>query len=209
MYDNKTLIPAATAVLMACAPAALAGNGVIAGFSARAKDALVSFDYSMRLKGEVPLTGSGSVVFKGDAYRLTGKGMELVSDGVTRWTADAAAKELYIEDAADAGQMLLASPALLLRDLGSAFVSSEERTVSFGGKKATAVTLTPIRDDSGIQTMTVYFISGDPAGAEVTTDDGSVTVITITKLALSQGEGPSFVYDASALGSDWEITDLR
>ena len=206
--DKDIALVGGLAVLMAAAPQAAAG-GVVDRFAARAENSLVSFDYTMRLKGSIPLTGNGSVVFKGDAYRVVGNGLELVCDGSTRCTADNAAKELYIESADQGAGMLVSSPALLLRDLGRAFVRGEEHRASFEGSAALAVSLTPIAEDSGIVSMTVYFKGEEPVGAEVSSEDGSVTVIRLSKLSISDAEGPDMTYNASALGDDWVITDLR
>ena len=57
---------------------------------------------------------SGHVSVQGNAFRLDGLGLELWSDGSTRWTMDSVAKELLIE-AVD-GEDLLTNPALLVLD---------------------------------------------------------------------------------------------
>ena len=207
MYKGTAVIGVLAAIATA-APQAQAA-GLVDDFAARTEGALVSFHYTMRLKGSIPLTAEGDVVYKGEAYRAVGNGMELVSDGVTRWTADNAAKELYVENASDGDDMLLTSPSALIKDLDKAFVRGPEKPSSFSGKSAVSVDLTPISEGSGIKAMTVFFVSGAPIGAEVTSPDGTVTLVTISRLSISSGPEPSFSYDASSLGADWVITDLR
>ena len=57
---------------------------------------------------------SGRVSVQGNAFRLDGLGLEIVSDGTTRWTMDSASKELLIETVD--GDDLLTNPALLVLD---------------------------------------------------------------------------------------------
>ena len=40
---------------------------------------------------------SGSLVLQGDCYHAKGNGLEIYSDGHTRWTVDRESKEVYIE----------------------------------------------------------------------------------------------------------------
>ena len=86
----------------------------------RASGKRVSFDYSYSLiqKGvEGDVVTSGHVSVQGNAYRLDALGLEIVSDGTTRWMLDPAAKEVLIEAVDETD--LLTNPALLVLDYRS------------------------------------------------------------------------------------------
>ena len=55
------------------------------------------YTYSLSQKGEdfAPVT-QGNVTVEGNAYILQGLGMEVYSDGTTRWTLDPQAKEALV-----------------------------------------------------------------------------------------------------------------
>ena len=56
------------------------------------------YTYSLSQKGSsfAPIT-EGDVTVEGNAYILQGLGMEVISDGTTRWTLDRDAKEAMVE----------------------------------------------------------------------------------------------------------------
>lgn len=61
-------------------------------------DARISLAYncSISTNGTLVLL-SGSLVLQGDCYHAKGNGLEIYSDGHTRWTVDRESKEVYIE----------------------------------------------------------------------------------------------------------------
>ena len=61
----------------------------------------VSLDYSYVIDGKVPVKGTGTLLLQGRCYHLTGNGLDIRSDGTTRWTVDSESKEVYIESAED------------------------------------------------------------------------------------------------------------
>ena len=71
------------------------------------------YTYSLSQKGAAfaPVT-DGNVLLEGDAYSLEGLDLRVVSDGVTRWTLDPAARECVVEtvDHAD----IFTNPALFV-----------------------------------------------------------------------------------------------
>lgn len=64
-------------------------------------DARISLAYncSISTNGTLVLL-SGSLVLQGDCYHAKGNGLEIYSDGHTRWTVDRESKEVYIESSA-------------------------------------------------------------------------------------------------------------
>jgi hypothetical protein len=75
----------------------------------------VTFHYTYSLSrngdGFAPVT-SGNVTVEGNAYILQGLGMEVISDGTTRWTLDREAKEAMVEKVAK--EDLFTNPALFI-----------------------------------------------------------------------------------------------
>lgn len=62
-------------------------------------DARISLTYNCSISttnGTLVLL-SGSLVLQGDCYHAKGNGLEIYSDGHTRWTVDRESKEVYIE----------------------------------------------------------------------------------------------------------------
>ena len=75
----------------------------------------VKFHYTYSLsQGGKPMTKvtDGDVTVEDNAYLLSGLGLEVRSDGVTRWSVDRAAEELLIETVAK--EDLFTNPALFI-----------------------------------------------------------------------------------------------
>ena len=148
----------------------------------RASGKRVSFDYSYSLiqngvDGEEVTSGHVSV--QGNAFRLDGLGLEIRSDGTTRWTMDPAAKELLIETVD--GEDLLTNPALLVLDYrrhpGLLKVRSEgpdslDVEVHLDGRTAAHLVLTGVTFDE-------------------------------------EGPLSDYVLEPASLGKDYVVTDLR
>ena len=54
----------------------------------------------------------GKVTVEGNAFSLTGLGLQVISDGTTRWTVDTSAKEVLIETVEN--DDIFTNPALLI-----------------------------------------------------------------------------------------------
>ena len=79
----------------------------------RVPDHRVLFHYTYSLsQGGKPMTQitDGDVIVEDNAYRLTGLGLEVCSDGTTRWSLDRAAEEVLIETVAK--EDIFTNPAL-------------------------------------------------------------------------------------------------
>ena len=63
------------------------------------KGAKVTCDYTYQTVSGTIFTGKGSAVLQGDCYLIKGNGLEILSDGKTRWTVDPIGKEVYVEGA--------------------------------------------------------------------------------------------------------------
>jgi len=184
-------------------------QSLVDSFAAKAAASRVSFNYELKVLGEVNINGNGSVRFEGDGYKLDGNGVSIISNGVTRWTVDEVSKEAYIEAVGNDGGYLIANPVALLRNIGSAFTQGRVTERMASGKKLTSVEMTPAASGSGLRKMTVRFSGDVLSSAEITNDDGVVTVINISNLLFSEPSGEDFTLDTAGLGADWVVTDLR
>ena len=96
------------------------------------------YTYSLSQKGAsfTPVT-DGEVTVEGNAYILQGLGMEVVSDGTTRWTLDRDAKEALVEKVQK--EDLFTNPALFI----SSYKNYLDRIkVNSSGSDSLDVTLT-------------------------------------------------------------------
>ena len=71
------------------------------------------YTYSLSQKGSsfTPVT-DGDVTVEGNAYIMQGLGMEVISDGTTRWTLDRDAREALVENVVK--EDLFTNPALFI-----------------------------------------------------------------------------------------------
>ena len=170
----------------------------------------VSFAYSYEaVRGSVVLKGSGTVVMQGRAFRMEGNGMEVVSDGKVRWTADAGARELYIEAVSETQPDFVSNPARLLAESDKVFRREKTERTSFLSRAADGYVLVPA-ENTGLRRLVLFFSEGTLIGAAVTSGDGTVTEFAITDLAFSEpGTAEEFRYDEKSLDNSWFVTDLR
>ena len=57
----------------------------------------IELNYSYKMRGDVPVQGSGKAIIQFPCFKTEGNGLRIISDGKTRWTMDLEAKEVYIE----------------------------------------------------------------------------------------------------------------
>ena len=70
------------------------------------KGARVTCDYTYQTVSGTIFTGKGSAVLQGDCYCIKGNGLEIMSDGKTRWTVDPIGKEVYVEGATEFNKII-------------------------------------------------------------------------------------------------------
>ena len=86
----KRIVMIFTALLMA--GAGLQAQEILTRFSTDR----ISCKYSYTIDIPVTLNYEGDALVQGDCYHLKGNGIEIFCDGVSRWTVDAEAREVYI-----------------------------------------------------------------------------------------------------------------
>ena len=143
----------------------------------------VTFDYTYSLsKDGKPLNEvtSGKMTVEDNAFNLSGLGIEIYSDGVTRWSIDREAEEVLIEtvEADD----IIANPAILISSYKE--LSSSLEVLSHGKD---SLKLKVTFDD---KTYAVF----------------SISRIVFTE---ASGDKKDFTLDVKSLGKSYVITDLR
>ena len=188
-----------------------AGQDSLSRISSALASSLVDFDYKYSVVSSLNINGSGHVSVQGDAFRMTGDGLEVVCDGKVRWTVDKASKECYIETVDGSEASWEANPALLIASLDKAFKLKTMRQATFNGRNVTALDMELIKGPGTFTAVTVYVSGTVPAGAELTVKDGTKTVFTISgyKTASPVDTKEAFTFDVGTLGSDYMVTELR
>jgi hypothetical protein len=107
----KRIVTGLTAILLSLSAFAQGGIPLLD----RVPEHRVLFHYTYSLsQGGKPMTQitDGDVIVEDNAYRLSGLGLEVLSDGTTRWSMDRAAEEVLIETVAK--EDLFTNPALFI-----------------------------------------------------------------------------------------------
>jgi hypothetical protein len=107
----KRIVTGLTAILLSLSAFAQGGIPLLD----RVPEHRVLFHYTYSLsQGGKPMTRitDGDVIVEDNAYRLSGLGLEVRSDGTTRWSVDREAEELLIETVAK--EDLFTNPALFI-----------------------------------------------------------------------------------------------
>ncbi len=138
------------------------------------------YTYSLSRNGEdfTPVT-DGDVCVEGNAYRMEGLGLKVVSDGTTRWSVDESAGEMVIEKVEK--EDLFTNPALFIASYKN---YRDQIRVNSSGEDFLDVTLTLDED-----TRARFHLKDIVYGA-------------------LQGKS-DFSLDVKSLSKDFVITDLR
>ena len=178
-------------------------------FAEKVASSRVTFSYSYESEREgVKFKGDGKAAVQGDAFKMEGNGLDILSDGVTRWTADAESMELIVEPVDSEATDFISNPALLVSGADKAFSVKSTGAATFKGKAVKACVLQP-KKACGIRELCLYFTGETLTGVSVLLTDGTVTDFTIRDLAFSE-PGPLDGFRFSKkVDKDWIVTDLR
>ena len=142
----------------------------------------VSFPYTYLLSRDgkpMEAVTDGDVLVEDNAYRMQGLGIEVISDGTTRWSRDPEAEEVVIEKVEK--EDLFTNPALFIRSYRQYM---DRLKLNSSSSDALDVTLT--LDE---KTKARFVLTG-------------------IKFMDKQGKGDFFL-DTSSLGKNYVVTDLR
>ena len=198
------------AVLFATLPSASAAVDIRA-LADKMAVSRVSFAYSYEaVRDGTRMKGGGRAVVQGDAFRMEADGLEIVSDGTVRWTADTDAQELYIEPVDASATDFVSNPARLLANVDKAFRVDSMSRGTFRGQPADVYVLTPSVSGTGIRRVELCFSGRTLVGASVTVKDGMTTDFMVSDLTFSDpGPAEDFRFDVKKAGNGWVVTDLR
>ena len=150
-------------LLLAAAVHTVAAQGDASALLKKIEGKRVSFDYSLNTADKISVKHSGSALIEGKCYRIVDNGMEIWCDGVTRWTVDKEAKEVYIEDPGEEADMLLSPSRLLsnVKDLVAGSSTASGKYTGEGPGKGSTFVLTSIKtyEPKGVSNEFVYDIS--------------------------------------------------
>ncbi len=192
-------------------------------FSASVSDYDVSFSYSFSMKSKTVITGTGTADVQGNMFSVTGNGLEIKCDGVSRWTVDQSAQEVYIESVeGDTDASLTGNPALMVIALDKYFTVKSSSNLTENGRKLVKVNFVPKNDmsfeiagmkSSALTSLSVWFSDESRpvmVKASPQTKDGSVIDFKISSMKFSEKKPASFFrFNDSLLNSSWVVTDLR
>lgn len=152
----------------------------------------VSFGYECTVDD---VSYSGRITLQDTAFVMHGfGGMEVFSDGVTRWTVDTAAEEVLVENEKDAG--ILASPGRLVGAWEDFFTLSGDRFVP--------------RRDCDISYVVIDACTENSLDASVLLSDGRTARFSLGDIVFAEkGPESDFVFDAASAGDSFIVTDLR
>lgn len=182
---------------------------VLSAFVSEMTASAAGFSYSYVIDdGRTEIMGEGTVEMQGESYIVKGNGLEIISDGMTRWTVDRQSMEAVVESCDPENPDFTVNPAVLLRHFYSAFsVSGHDRTAS-----GYDYVLVPVSSDTDISSLELGLSADGSAllSAVLKMKDGTVADFTVRSFAFSAPSDPGrFHFDPSSLSSDYIITDLR
>lgn len=184
-------------------------RGPVGDFAATLASSDVSFRYAFEVKRDVPMKGNGTASLCGPAYHVSGNGMDIWCDGVTRWTIDRNAREAYIEPVNAESADYLSNPATLLGALEQSFRVISASDVTLNGKKLQAFKLAPALDETGLDRVVLYLDGSVPVRVSIVVEDGTETVFRLSNYSVKEKSDAVYAFDIASLGADYVVTDLR
>ncbi len=93
----------------------------------------VNVDFSVAVSESSNLTGNAVISFQGTSFKMSGNGIEAYCDGVSFWTLDKEAREVYIESLTPESEEYMRELSAKLMELKqnskSSFISPEGQEV--------------------------------------------------------------------------------
>lgn len=168
----------------------------------------MDYSYTVQMSG-VRLNGNGTLLLQGEAWHMTGNGVEMWCDGETVWTVDKASKEVVIESAGtDESSDVLTNPAVLFVRLQDTFDLKETRTSADG--KAMVFILHP-KTPLNIEFVNVEVLKTDASlrGGSFALDDGTSVALSVDQMNLVDKKPAGEFRQPVSYDASWIVTDLR
>ncbi len=153
-----------TLMIMTCA--LCSAQAIVQLDRAQGKRVTFHYDYSLS-KGGAPFSSvtTGDVTVEGNSYRINGLGLTIISDGETRWTQDADAREVVIE-AVDK-ESITVNPALLI----ASYPSYRKDIKVMGGTDTSLDIIYDLDDENRARFTLTDIIYAEPQGKSDLTFD--------------------------------------
>lgn len=176
---------------------------------------LVTLDISYVLEmASADMVGEGTVEFQGNAYRLSGNGIEVCCDGKDVWLMDPAAKEVYIEPVSDGVDAFIQNPALLFTGLNENFKVvnvKEGGHIREPGVKDIVYDLIP-KVSCGIEECSIQLKKdGTLYYGTFLMSEGQADIIRVKVDSIKKSDRKDISYfrPTRSFDSSWMVTDLR
>ena len=176
---------------------------------------LVTLDISYVLEmASADMVGEGTVEFQGNAYRLSGNGIEVCCDGTDVWLMDPAAKEVYIEPVSDGVDAFIQNPALLFTGLNENFKVvnvKEGGHIREPGVKDIVYDLIP-KVSCGIEECSIQLKKdGTLYYGTFVMSEGQADIIRVKVDSIKKSDRKDISYfrPTRSFDSSWMVTDLR
>lgn len=172
----------------------------------------ITLDFSYVIgTGGSDIVGDGKVDFQGNAYHMSGNGLDIYCDGKDVWLMDTRAKEVYIEAVSDGTDAFLQNPALLFMGLKDNFkvVGTKEVTDAGDGGKYMVYELVP-EVSCGIDACTIKIRKeGTLNSGTFVMSEGQTIGVDIRSIKKSDRKDISSFRPTQSFDSSWMVTDLR
>ena len=182
---------------------------ILAGFVTEVSESSVTFTYSYSIIDRgTEVTGNGTVEMQGEAYIMSGDGLEIYCDGKTRWTVDRQSLEVVIESYDPETPDYTVNPAVLVGHFDRMFHVKSVSCTDTGFDYV----LVPESAGTGISEMKISLASDGKRllSAGFRTENGTVADFTIPSFSFSPvSDSGRFSFDTSSLDGSYVVTDLR
>ncbi len=180
---------------------------VVQRFVEKVEKSQFSVDYSFLIEEKTRMTGKGSATVQKNAFKLQQNGLEVYSDGQTRWTVDRAAKEVVVE--AESMETSSDNAISLLTEINTLFAVGPLQEGTFQNQSASYAILSA-KQAGNVHLVKFYFRGEAPIGMIVTLSDDRVVEISFNRIGFKEpGKLTDFTFDTEHLDDSWIVNDLR
>lgn len=170
---------------------------------------IADFSFSMTNKAAgINETSSGKIILKGNKYKLSMNGVEIINNGTTMWTYMADANEVSISNPESDDSSL--DPAKIFTIYENGFKNSFVGEESVSGKKLSKIDLTPTskRDFSKV-TLLIDSNNSQIVSATMNSNDGNTYSIKIKSMDTSKKIADTVFSFDKAKHPNVQINDVR
>jgi outer membrane lipoprotein-sorting protein len=171
------------------------------------------FEYQMlNTKDDIDETQEGSLLSKGDQYRLNIAGQIILSDGQTVWTILPDAEEVQVSEVPEEDESEYISPNNILSLWEKGFKYKYDSEGNIGGKAVDVINLYPIEaKEKSFHTIKLY-VKKDRSGVErieIKGKDGTDYIYSINSFKVNQAvTDQKFRFSAEEF-PNYDVIDLR